>query len=303
MMRGGRGLDWGGKSCYGRPFMKDGSTSGVTSPATQAGKGLRLAAIDLDGTLLGPNRTISQANLNAIRHLQDRGAEIVVATGRHYDSMKPYALQVPGVRWVVTAQGAEVSDLSRQQVLRTRLMPVAEQKQVLDLSKKLGLTALLYGPKGIFTEASNEKDIAYYEHLSGCAIKRLEFKEMLTMDAYKAVWVGTPEQIKALNAHPLLAEVPMQKMQTWETLFEFMPLDVDKGSGLEVLSRHLGIPREACAAFGDAENDIPMFDWAGVSVAMPHSWPAALARAKHVGPKASREEALAKAIELVLGLQ
>jgi len=282
--------------------MKDSSTLGGTNPAAQAGKGLRLAAIDLDGTLLGPERTISQANLRAIKSLQDIGVEIVVATGRHYESMKPYAVLIPGVRWVVSAQGAEVSDLSRQQLLRTRLMPAPEQRHVMELSKELGLTALLYGPAGIFTEAASENDIAYYEHLSGCAIKRLEFNEMLNLQAYKAVWVGTPEQIKALHGNPLLADVPMQKMQTWETLFEFMPLDVDKGSGLEVLSRHLGIPREACAAFGDAENDIPMFDWAGISVAMPHSWPAALARAKHVGPKSSREEALAKAIELVLSL-
>jgi len=282
--------------------MKDGSHVGTPIPASQAGKRLRLAAIDLDGTLLGPERTISQANLAAIKRLQANEVEIVVATGRHYDSMKPYALQIPGVRWVVSAQGAEVSDLSRQTMLRTRLMPVAEQRHVLELSKELGFTALLYGPEGIFTAAANEKDIAYYEHLSGCPVHQRGFEEMLALQAYKSVWVGTPEQVKALGTHPLLADVAMQKVHTWETLFEFMPLDVDKGSGLEVLSKHLGIPREACAAFGDAENDIPMFDWAGVSVAMPHSWPAAVARAKHVGPKASREEALARAIDLVLNL-
>jgi Cof subfamily protein (haloacid dehalogenase superfamily) len=282
--------------------MKDASISGVKGPATQAGKGLRLAAIDLDGTLLGPDRTISRANFSALRLLQNNGVEIVVATGRHYDSMKPYADQIPGVKWVVSAQGAEVSDLARNQVLRSRLMPVAEQRHVMELSRELKLSALLYGPAGIFTEAASEKDIEYYEHLSGCPVRRLSFEEMLHLKAYKSVWVGTPEQVKALNGHPLLADVPMQKIQTWETLFEFMPLDVDKGSGLEVLSRHLKIPREACVAFGDAENDIPMFDWAGVSVAMPHSWPAALARARHVGPKASREDALAKAIELVLSL-
>lgn len=282
--------------------MKDGAHVGTPIPASQAGKRLRLAAIDLDGTLLGPERTISQANLAAIKRLQANEVEIVVATGRHYDSMKPYALQVPGVRWVVSAQGAEVSDLSRQTMLRTRLMPVAEQRQVLELSKELGFTALLYGPEGIFTAAASEKDIAYYEHLSGCPVRQRGFEEMLALQAYKSVWVGSPELVKTLGTHPLLADVAMQKVHTWETLFEFMPLDVDKGTGLEVLSKHLNIPREACAAFGDAENDIPMFDWAGVSVAMPHSWPAAMARAKHVGPKASREEALAQAIDLVLNL-
>ena len=43
---------------------------------------------------------------------------------------------------------------------------------------------------------------------------------------------------------------------------------VSKGSGLERLCGLLGIPMEACAAVGDAENDIPMLRAAGLGFAM-----------------------------------
>jgi HAD superfamily hydrolase (TIGR01484 family) len=58
-----------------------------------------------------------------------------------------------------------------------------------------------------------------------------------------------------------------------------MPAEVSKGSALATLALRLGIPPATAVVFGDGENDIPMFEWAGMSVAMPHGWP--LARIFH----------------------
>ena len=52
--------------------------------------------------------------------------------------------------------------------------------------------------------------------------------------------------------------------------------------------------------FGDGENDVPMFEWAGTSVAMPHGWALALRSAKHVAPAGPAETAFARAVDLVL---
>ena len=52
---------------------------------------------------------------------------------------------------------------------------------------------------------------------------------------------------------------------------EFMDITsrmADKGRGLTAIAQHLGIPLEACAAFGDGGNDISMIRAAGVGVAM-----------------------------------
>ena len=53
-------------------------------------------------------------------------------------------------------------------------------------------------------------------------------------------------------------------------------------------------------AFGDGDNDVPMFEWAGCSVAMPQGWPLARARAKLIAPDGPAETALARGIDLVL---
>ena len=53
--------------------------------------GYRLAAIDLDGTLLAPDHTISPANARAVERLQAAGIEVVLASGRHQGTMVAFA--------------------------------------------------------------------------------------------------------------------------------------------------------------------------------------------------------------------
>ena len=43
---------------------------------------IRLAALDVDGTLLAPDNSITPATRQAIREAKDAGLEIVVCTGR-----------------------------------------------------------------------------------------------------------------------------------------------------------------------------------------------------------------------------
>ena len=49
---------------------------------------IRLIAIDLDGTLLHDDMTISDYSRKVIRKAMERGYEIVVATGRMWDSAR-----------------------------------------------------------------------------------------------------------------------------------------------------------------------------------------------------------------------
>ena len=63
------------------------------------------------------------------------------------------------------------------------------------------------------------------------------------------------------------------------------------------LAAHLGLEPRQVMAIGDAESDIPLFDWAGHSVAMPHGWPAAMGHATRVESMALPEEALTHAMD------
>lgn len=257
----------------------------------------RLAAIDLDGTLLGPDHTISPANAAAVARLQAAGVEVVLASGRHYDAMQHFARQLPGVHWIVSVQGAEVADLNRTRVLHQSFLHATSAHHVLALGHRLAYPALVYAHEGIITDSPAAID-AYARHI-GHSPRLVSTAEFLATPTFKIVWVGEPDRLAALATDPAVTAMPTEKIRSHRYLFEFTQPGITKASGLAALAAHLGIARDDTCGFGDADNDIPMFDWVRLSVAMPHGWPAALARATHIAPAGPPATAFARAVDLI----
>jgi hypothetical protein len=258
----------------------------------------RLAAIDLDGTLLGPDHTISSANAAAVARLQSAGIEVVLASGRHHGTMHAFARALPGVRWIVSVQGAEVSDTSRAQTIRQSFLDTAATQRVLALGTRLNFPALVYGREGIICDSEAAVE-SYWKHI-GHRPKLVSSDEFRATRTYKIVWVGEPDRRANLASEAAVAEMPTDKLRSHRHLFEFVQPGVTKATGLAALATALGIPREQTMAFGDADNDVPMFEWVHTSVAMPHAWPAAIARATLVAPAGPPESAVARGVDVVL---
>ncbi|HEY1662217.1 MAG TPA: Cof-type HAD-IIB family hydrolase [Verrucomicrobiae bacterium] len=262
-------------------------------------KHFKLAAIDLDGTLLGPKHLISDANALAVRRLQAAGAQVVLASGRHYDSMHKYVVSLPGVQWVVSCQGGEVSDAGRATVLSRKFLRSAEVAKITDAGRTRGFSTVGYAVEGIFTDSASNFEMDFYTDLVGLRPVVVTRSELLARDIFKVIWMGEPADFSRVS----LADVTPPRIQAVRTnarFLEFMPAEVSKGSALATLALHLGIQPAAAVAFGDGENDVPMFEWAGMSVAMPNGWPLALARAKLVAPDGPSETAFARGVDLIL---
>ena len=254
---------------------------------------VKLAAIDLDGTLLGPDLTISPENLRALRALNEREIEIVIASGRHYLSIRQFFKALPEVHWIVSVQGGEISDRERRLILARNFMDRPEVEAALEEAARRGVTPIVYGVDGVFTTSPSNDDLKFYEYLSGMSPMQTPREKLLRIDVFKVIWAGTPEQISAFMTAPCLG---LKGVRTHKQIVEFMPESISKASGLQSLATHLKISSSEAVAFGDADNDIPMFKWAGLSVAMGHSWPAAIQSASITAPVGPPESALSRAI-------
>ena len=261
--------------------------------------GFKLAAIDLDGTLLGTDHEISVANARAVRQLQLAGAQVVLASGRHYNSMHNSANALPGVQWVVSCQGGEISDVRRKTVLGRVFLSTEEANQALELGRSLGFTPVVYKVDGVFTNASWNGEMAFFTDLAGHRPAVLSAEKLLTQEVFKVIWMGEPERITGVGLPLSQLPASVQIVRTHERILEFMSASVSKGSALATLAANLGIDRSEAVVFGDGENDIPMFEWAGTSVAMPHGWDAAIIRATWIAPNGPEETALARGVEMV----
>ena len=54
----------------------------------------KLAAIDLDGTMLNQYGVVTQETKKAIQKAQDSGIEVIIASGRPIDSIKTIAKEI-----------------------------------------------------------------------------------------------------------------------------------------------------------------------------------------------------------------
>ena len=95
------------------------------------------------------------------------------------------------------------------------------------------------------------------------------------------------------------ANATVQRVRTHARLLESMPTAVSKATALKIVAKRLGVTSGEAIAFGDGDNDVPLFEWCGVSVAMSHGWPAAIAAASHITPEGDAETALARGVDMM----
>ncbi len=255
----------------------------------------KAVAIDLDGTLLSHDLTISAANLAAVDALHANGLEIILASGRHHISMLPFARQLPQVNWMVSAQGSFAASVDRATVLYDNHLPTEKAASIIDIGRSAGYSVVVYAKGGIFCFEENEWT-DYYTDLA-CVRPTLTDKETILKESiFKVALVGPEEQVDAAENLPGVLAWDLYKVRTLKNLLEFAGLGTSKAHGLKPLLAHLGIDASELAAFGDAPNDVQMFDLAGYSVAMESGWDEAKAAADSISPAGPPESAFARAV-------
>ena len=76
---------------------------------------IRLIALDLDGTLLTTDKTLTKHTERVLLQAARKGVHIVPATGRSLTGLSPKIRELPFVRYAITVNGAAVWDMGRQE--------------------------------------------------------------------------------------------------------------------------------------------------------------------------------------------
>ena len=110
---------------------------------------LRLAVVDLDGTLLDSNKKISDRNQRALKRLTGLGVHLAIATGRRFSALRPYleALELAEAPWVICNSGAFVKRGLEGPPLRRRLFARELAEEALRLARDHDVAPLVHeGP-------------------------------------------------------------------------------------------------------------------------------------------------------------
>ena len=257
----------------------------------------RLAAIDIDGTLLGPDKQISAANAAAVREMQMRGLRIVLASGRRHESMLRFAQQL-GLRGpMISCQGALVKHTQTGEILHQQFLPADLATQIVAQAALEGGTLLYHHTHAVYIAQRNRLTDLFAARGRHAPVECGDLRRLDGETPQKIVWLDEPAQTTARLGHARKRyEGRLEVLITSPEYLEFTALGGNKAVGLDVVAQYYGINSSEVLAFGDGNNDIEMFRWVGVSVAMNHAAPEARAAATCVAPSGNPATSLARAV-------
>ncbi|MBV8814282.1 MAG: HAD family hydrolase [Verrucomicrobia bacterium] len=263
----------------------------------------RLAAVDLDGTLLGPDKTISEENAAAVQRLRENGVTVIIASGRRHQNSIRFQRQLGLHGPIIACQGGLIRDGDSGNVVEAHFLPQGVAVTIIDEAEKRDLQIIYYHLDHLYVPERNNRWIDLYESRVG---ERAEFlpdlKQLDGRRALKIIWYGDPELLAKTRPEVLAHyDGKVDILSTERENLEFMPRGVNKATALAKVAADLGVKQEDVLAFGDGENDAPMLSWAGVGIAMRHGNAAAVAVARRVSPEGPPETAFARAVDELLG--
>lgn len=259
----------------------------------------RLAAVDLDGTLLGPDKEISEQNAVAVRRLNENGARVIIASGRRHQNSIRFQRQFGLTGPIIACQGGLIRDGEQGNVIEAHFLAQNVARQIVDEGEKNGVDVIYYHLDHLYVGKKRDRWVDLYESRVGEKTETLPDLDQLDgRRALKVVWYGDPEVLKRVRPEmEARLEEKVDVLSTEMENLEFMPHGINKATALAKVAQEFGLKREQVMAFGDGENDVQMLTWAGLGVAMRHGSAKAIAAAKFVSPPGPPETAFARAVD------
>jgi hydroxymethylpyrimidine pyrophosphatase-like HAD family hydrolase len=228
-----------------------------------------LVALDIDGTVLGHDGSLSREVWEAVRELVGTGTHVLLATGRSVSGLLP-VLDALGLDrgWAVAANGAvslrldpalpagyEIADLVTFDPEPALRLLRAQHPDGLFAVEKLGEGFWVNNP---FPEGELLEPV-----------RVVDFEELCAAPASR-VTMRAPE-LAPDELHEIVLRSGLQDVTYaigWSAWLDLTPPGVTKASALEVLRERLEVPGWSTVAVGDGGNDVEMLAWAAVGVAM-----------------------------------
>ena len=230
-----------------------------------------LIALDLDGTLLAPDETISARNRLAIREALAAGVRVALVTGRGVDTpirvSRELGLNLP----VICCHGALTKDFGANKTLAHIPVPLPYAKQMIEFSEAHGLAAAVYIEEAFYRLTGSE---VVMDDMRGPGWHEVpSFLQLLTEAPTFMRFLGEVS-VRAILAE--FGDLPLNfRHESWGNFVECAVLnrEASKKNALAALCAGFQIPADRVMAIGDSRNDIPMLRWAKIGVATGNALP------------------------------
>ena len=264
----------------------------------------KLIALDMDGTLLRKDKTISERTKKAIKDAKEKGVTVVLATGRPIDGVTRYLeeLDMYGENdYVLSYNGGLVLKTRSREVICKIGLNGEDLHYIYELSKKLGVNIHAFSEeKGLITP-KNSKYTEVEATINNININIEDFSKIENDHSIIKIMMVDEEEIlqKAVDNLPKEVYEKYTVVRSTPYFLEFLNKEVNKGVGVEMLAKHMGITLDQVITMGDAGNDLHMIECAGMGVAMGNAFEEVKEAANYI-TDTNENDGVAKAIEYLV---
>ena len=249
----------------------------------------RLVAIDLDGTLVGEDLRVSDADCAAIERTRGAGIEICIATGRLFSAGRPFAKELHLNGFMIPLNGAAVFDIPTARMVRAVPLDVGIALETLDTLRAKNFRVQLYFGDRLYLDGRDERTEHYLQLSRVEPVMVPDLRELLTCRAppdtgpMKVLGIGSEADVLA-EVRELGARFG-SRANVFRSLRQYIEITdpaANKGDALAWVAAQRGLAADAVVAIGDSDNDAPMLKWAGRSYAVANGTPLAKQSAQRV---------------------
>ena len=287
----------------------------------------KLIAIDLDGTLLNSYGQISENNKKTLQMAQEKGIQVVLASGRSTNSVKNLANEIGNSHYIICGNGSIIYDLQKEQIIYDKFIDKKKVLQIIEICEQNSIYYNVYTEDMVIAKNLSNNVLFYHQENANKPenkktkinlvdniydyVKNLENENILKFtisDQSNIIFNSIIKKIRKIKNIDVLDVAHMSrkiiKTGTEEVSLEYYYTEitsenVDKWIAISWLADKLNINKEEIMAIGDNINDKMMIENAGMGVAMGNSVPYIQEIADKVVAN-NNEDGVAEAVEICL---
>ena len=256
-----------------------------------------LLCTDLDGTLLGSDRRVSDENVRAIEYFKDEGGIFTFITGRMpYYSASIHDMVRANAPFGCVNGGGVYDNVRECYVWKQPMQddPMEIVRLIDERIAGVGIQVNTFDRVYFCRENSVMESFRQVTGVDNLIRGYDEIDEPIAKVIFGCPdGVGISEIEEIFRSHPMSDRFDYIRSEL--TLCEILPKGVEKGVALTKLAEYLNVDIKRTVAIGDYNNDISMLKAAGVGIAVANACPEAKAAADIV-TVSNDENAVARVI-------
>ncbi|WP_211231467.1 Cof-type HAD-IIB family hydrolase [Paenibacillus harenae] len=229
-----------------------------------------LIALDVDGTLLTDDHVLTDAIRESVRETANRGAQIVLCTGRGPSGAIPILEELGLSGTVITHNGAATINADDRTVVHQYDMVQEHLLRFIEYCRKQDIRFNLNTAFELMVEKLTPEEEAMYAHFQEKPLLR-DLSGDLPGSLVKMSVFGSKEQMDLVQAEWAEWRQCLKSIRSGDYFIDLHHPEANKGMALQQLAEIRRIDRSRILAIGNYYNDITMLQFAGTGIAMGNS--------------------------------